>query len=327
MGLFGKKKNPGTFDSVLTESEIHKKLYGEFESSAAHVVSGEREHFKEPPPLPVLPRESKSEREPVLDFFPEAQGDLVDPDLPPKQNFTEQKPAEQAPRYVPLHDFEKRSASPAAPVSGADPHTRFRYNRPSVNKMDTLRDLGSGVWGKSSALAKALMDPKQVVLRRFVYWGAAILAVFLLFWGVNSLNSQREDAMRARYKMPVNVAAAEAPAAVVPAPVVEREVTITPAPVRVKKAAASTAAASTAYVIQVVTYPGKHDAEQIVEALKQAGLRAFVQENARPSGRVFYLVLIGGFRTAAEAQAQLLKFRSLEVARPFQDSFVRTNRS
>ena len=37
--------------------------------------------------------------------------------------------------------------------------------------------------------------------------------------------------------------------------------------------------------------------------------------------------LLGGFRTEAEAQAQLLKFRAKEVARPFQDAFVRPSRS
>ena len=134
--------------------------------------------------------------------------------------------------------------------------------------------------------------------------------------------------------MPVKaVPAAQVTPVVTPLPVVEREVTITPAPVRTKKPGVSGATrtgatpSSASYVIQVVTYPSKQDAEQIVTALKKAGLRAFVQENARPSGRVFYLVLIGPFHAAADAQAELLKFRGLEAARPFQDSFVRTNRS
>ena len=113
-------------------------------------------------------------------------------------------------------------------------------------------------------------------------------------------------------------------AAVIPAkPVAERPVVITPAPVRTSKSASSAAE----YVIQVVTSPSAQDADSIVKTLKSSGFRAFVKESARPSGRVFYMVLIGGFRTAAEAQSQLLKFRKNEAARPFQDAFVRTNRS
>jgi cell division septation protein DedD len=101
-------------------------------------------------------------------------------------------------------------------------------------------------------------------------------------------------------------------------------VVITPAPVRAPKAATLVAEP---YVIQVVTYPSAQDADSIVKVLKGAGFRAFTKESARPSGRVFYMVLIGGFRTAAEAQSQLAKFRGHEVARPFQDAFVRTNRA
>lgn len=334
MGLFSKKKNAESSDSVLSESEIQKKLYGEFSARSPHVVIGEREYSKDPLPSPVLPRESRDEKEPIQDLFSTPTEDLTDTEMPPARNFQEQKQSEQAPRYVPLHDFEKRSVTAVPPASEADPYTRFRYNRPQENKMDALLELGKGVVQNVKALFDSFMDPKQVTLRRFFYWGVAVLVVFLLFWGVNSLNSQREEAMRARYKIPGKVAVVEAPVAVLPAPVVEeRQVTITPAPVRPKKVAAPDTAvktppvSSSTYVIQVVTYPSKQDADQIVASLKKAGLQAFVQENARPSGRVFYLVLIGGFRTASEAQSQLLKFRALEAARPFQDAFVRTNRS
>jgi cell division septation protein DedD len=272
-------------------------------------------------------------KEPAPDLFTAPKDLWVEPDLPPRQTFSEPKTDDAAPRYVPLHDFEKKSVTPASPVSGADPYARFRTQRPSENGMAAFSGLWEDILGNLKALAETLVDPKQVALRRFVYWGLAVLAVFLLFWGVNNLNSQREEAMRARYKMPGKAAVVEAPAGVIPAPPVEREVTITPAPVKTKKVVApdSTRLAGTpasgTYVVQVVTYPSRQDADQIVSALKREGLRAFVQENARPSGRVFYLVLIGGFSTASEAQAQLLKFRALEVARPFQDAFVRTNRS
>jgi cell division septation protein DedD len=183
-------------------------------------------------------------------------------------------------------------------------------------------------------------DPKRSHLRRPFYWGLGILVVVLLFLGVNALNSQREEAMRERYKLRSESATVEVPAmvaekvALVSTPAVEREVVITPAPVRPKKLpsteggeASSATQAGGAFVIQVVTYPTKQDADQVVGTLAREGFRAFVKEDIRPTGRVFYLVLIGGFRSEAEAQAQLLKFRAKEIARPFQDAFIKTSRA
>jgi cell division septation protein DedD len=201
-----------------------------------------------------------------------------------------------------------------------------------------LLDLLKGFSERAVELFRLFLDPKQAALRRVFFWVAATLVVFFLFWGVNALNSQREDAMRARYKIPgesAPVKTAVPVEVVVPAKVVtERPVVITPAPVRPKKVrasettvAATEAPASIAYVIQVVTYPTRQDADQIVATFKRAGLRAFVKENTRPSGRLFYQVLLGGFRTEAEAQSQLLKFRAQEVARPFQDAFVKSSRT
>ena len=333
MGLFNKKKNADSSDSVLSESEIQKKLYGEFSTGASHAVIGEREYLKERAPSPTPHPESPNETEPAQDLFSAPKDAWVEPDLPPRQTFSEPKTTEQSPRYVPLHDFEKKSTPPAGPVPGTDTYGRFRYNRLSGNKTQEILNLGKSGFDKLQSMVETFLDPKQVALRRFIYWGTAILVVFLLFWGVNSLNSQREEAMRVRYKMPGKTPAVQVAAPVVVAPVAEREVTITPAPVRTKKTAFSSAtgktsvAATGSYVIQVVTYPNKQDAEQIVAKFKQAGFHAFVQENSRPSGRVFYLVLIGGFHKASDAQAQLSKFRALDAARPFQDAFVRTNRS
>jgi cell division septation protein DedD len=143
--------------------------------------------------------------------------------------------------------------------------------------------------------------------------------------------------MRARYKISGGLVPSKTTATVAEPisakPVTERPVVITPAPVRPKKArvpeasAAATVLVSGPYVIQVVTYPGKHDADQMADTFRREGFRAFVKENTRPSGRLFFLVLLGGFRTEAEAQAQLVKFRAKEIARPFQDAFVRSSRS
>jgi septal ring-binding cell division protein DamX len=337
MGFFNKKKNADTPSSVLSESEIQKKLYGEFSDRTSHVVIGDREHSREPASSPVLPKESPVEKDTDFDLFKVQKDALSEPSLSPRPVSQEPKTTDSGSRYVPLHDFEKKPISSTSPSSTSDPYTRFPYNRPQENKWGQLPDLLKGFSEKAGELVRFLLDPRQVVLRRFFYWGTAVLVVFILFWGVNTLNSQREEAMRARYKIPGESISEKKPdvvAAVVPAqPAAERPVVITPAPVRPPKtrapegSSATSASSGGSYVIQVVTYPSAQDADSIVKTLKSSGFHAFVKESARPNGGVFYMVLIGGFRTAAEAQAQLSKFRSQEIARPFQDAFVRTNRS
>ena len=338
MGFLSKKKNTDVPSSVLSESEIQKKLYGEFSQRASHVVIGEREHFKEPVSEPFFSKESSLTKDPTFDLFSAQKDALSESSLSPRQISPEQKSNDPASRYVPIQDFEKKPVSSTAASSGSDPYARFRYNRPQENKLGTILDLLKAIPGKAGELFKFFSDPKQVVVRRIFYWGAAVLVVSFLFWGVNALNSQREEAMRVRYKIPGEVASVKVQnmeEAVVPVqPAAERPVVITPAPVRTRNVRTSEGGSATAaaplsgsYVIQVVTYPTKQDADQIVSSLRRAGLRAFVKENARPSGRLFYLVLIGGFRSEAEAQTQLLKFRAKEVARPFQDAFVKSSRS
>ncbi len=336
MGLFGKKKNTETRASVLTESEIRKKLYGEFSDRTSHVVIGDRDHLREPAasPLPPLREPSGDKEEKDRDLFT-AQEDILSEPSAPSRPFVPEPKFEEPLRQASSHPEKKPSFS--APVSSPeDLYARFPYNRPQTSRWALVQDFLLGLSDKAGELARFIRDPRQVVLRRFFYWGTAALVIFLLFWGVNALNSQREEALRARYNISGGEPAAKASEAVIAAPakfVTERPVAVVPSSVSTGKTTTDTpavkppATVSTPYVIQVVTYPSMQDAESIVKTLKSSGFNAFVKESVRPTGTVFYMVLIGGFRTAAEAQAQLAKFRTQEVARPFQDAFVRTNRS
>ena len=337
MGFFNRKKSTDASSSVLSESEIQKKLYGEFSEGTSPGVIGDREHFKTPLPASLSPKESSSEKDAAGDLFSLQRDVLSESNLSSRPVSPEQRPDDHASRHVPLRDFDKKPVSSVPASSSADSYTRFRYNRSSEKKRISFPDLLNGFFEKTGELIKFFLDPEQVAIRRVFYWGSAVLVVFLLFWGVNALNSQREEAMRVRYKIPGAPAPAKtsAPvAAVVPGkPASERAVVITPSPVKPKKVRVPQSGTTTAvpaggsYVIQVVTYPTQQDAAQIADTFKREGFRAFVKENTRPSGRLFYLVLLGGFRTEAEAQAQLSKFRAKEVARPFQDAFVRLSRS
>ena len=63
MGLFRKNKSAASSASVLTESEIQKKLYGDLIAQAPHAVIGEREHFKEPAPYQPPSKKNITEKE------------------------------------------------------------------------------------------------------------------------------------------------------------------------------------------------------------------------------------------------------------------------
>ena len=337
MGLFGRKKSAESSSSVLSESEIQKKLYGEFSEGVPHVVTGDREYLKAPVSTALPSKESYLEKDVARDLFSVQKDVLAEPKFLPRHVSPEQKSADLGSRHASLRDFEKKPVSSASTSFGSDAHTRFPYNRPPEKKWVSFTDLLSGFFEKTDRLVKFFLDPELVAIRRVFYWGTAVLVVFILFWGVNALNSQREEAMRVRYKIPGELVPSKTPTAVKvvvpPKPATERPVVITPVPVRPSKARVSEGRATTLvpvsgpYVIQVVTYPTKQDADQVAETFRREGFRVFVKENTRPSGRLYFLVLLGGFRTEAEAQAQLLKFRAKEVARPFQDAFVRPSRS
>ena len=326
MGLFSKKKNTDTPASVLSESEIRKKLYGEFIPEGERGPARDREIFLKEPSAPEV--------QAPADLFSTSKAAPQETSFRMPEGAASSKSAEQAPRYVPLQDFERK------PVSSpeVDPYARFRYNRPAESRTAALmvwfKDLFSGL----AEWVRVFSDPKHASLRRPFYWAGGILVVILLFLGVNALNSQREAAMRERFKLrgeatlPAETSVQIPEKAIAPAAVtVEREVVITPAPVRPKAATTTSPSAGSqpggAFVIQVVTYPTKQDAEKVAGTLTREGFPSFVKEDVRPTGRVFYLVLIGGFRTEADAQAQLLKFRSKEIARPFQDAFVKSSRT
>lgn len=336
---FFKKKNKDQKVSTLSEDEIQKKLYGEFYSHADRVAgSSERMNFKGTATLATTSRETSKAS---LDLFSSQRDFLVDPQM----DSAERKEIDSATKQVPFHGVEKKESALPAKTFASESYPRLQSNRYEGKAAETdffsqlKKFVAEGVRFLTTCFA-----PQNIAARRILYWGAAVGVVFLLFGGVNKLNTNREIAMKSKYKIgeakPVSstealVASAPLPVTTtseVPAVESSRPVVITPVPVKPKALAVVSSAVreerttnSLPYVIQVVTYPSQRDAEQIVNALKREQLKAFIKENKRPSGRVFYVVYLGGFRTEAEAQAQLLKFRAKEVARPFPDAFVRAN--
>lgn len=77
-------------------------------------------------------------------------------------------------------------------------------------------------------------------------------------------------------------------------------------------------------VIQVATFATQEDASNLVEKFKAAGFSSFLKSVSRSGGRVYYCVFIGKFQTQQEAENKLAEFKKQEVARSFQDAFVRS---
>lgn len=193
------------------------------------------------------------------------------------------------------------------------------------------------------------IDLRRPEARRGIYWIAGISVLIALFAGVHILNVRREAAM----KTPVTGGPADAdregeagvrdvpPADESPARPASRredreEVLQPPTPAAerpVKKEApkqepekkpAPPPASEGRYVIQIATYANSEDANGVLDDLKSAGFPVFVKALTRPTGKIFYSVFMGRYKTFQEAQLQLEKFRKKNVATPFEDAFIRS---
>ncbi len=78
------------------------------------------------------------------------------------------------------------------------------------------------------------------------------------------------------------------------------------------------------FVIQVATYVIKDDANGLMEDLKKSEPRVFVKGLTRASGKTYYSVFIGRFKTFQDAQQAVAGFKKTDLARSFKDAFIRT---
>lgn len=332
-----KKRNKNQGISILSEAEIQKKLYGEF-STEARPLAGDSDHavFKGPE---IIPSPGHEKQETPADLFSSKKDLLVGHEL----DVSEPKESDAASKHVSPYEVKKKGDFSQPWATSTDPYARFHSHsfEESVKKSNVFSRLRN-LTNHGLEFLAGFFDSKRIVARRVLYWSGAVLAILLLFGSVNSLNSNRETAMKSKYKIDNEVtkeiAASKESAPVVnqekvslpsPEKAISRPVVITPVPVKTKTLPTTSVVTkentSLPYVIQVVTYPTQEDADRVMTTLKQEHLKVFVKENKRLSGRVFYVVYIGGFRTEAEAQAHLLSFRAKSVARPFQDAFVKRN--
>ncbi len=332
MGIFSRKKDEkNSRTSSLTESEIKQKLYGEFNVESSR-TAGRRESTFLGKSSGMTAKSSAAQ--PAVDLF--------------------DRPVEQT-------DFPVTSREIKIPVSG---DKQQPFVRPPEKNQTTGRLNGKSSYDQYreyirrdsnpsffSSMARFFTDmmggtgnTNRFLTRQVVYWAAGVLVVFFLFWGVNALNVQREQAMNTKYSVPVEkIQKLPEPAPkvrvtggvlTVPAadPIPEKNLTLSPAPVPLKPTNVEPAgsvssvpvSSSRGFAVQVVTYPSEEYASKVVTSLREAGFKTFVRENVRPTGSVFYIVYIGSFPTAAVARQELARFRTHEISRPFSDAFVKT---
>lgn len=329
--MFFSKEKKSSNSRVLTEAEIKKRLYGDFETHSAGVSASSHEI-----------KMSGSTFESKLS----AKSDVSSAAVSPRsQSFgAASKPELLVARSTSSATFSNKE-SRVSLGSGDWKVTALRVFQSILGFLTGL------LWKVGSYLVQALefilklLDPRKPQARKVLYSITACVLVFALFLGVFRLNAQRKKAMSGERVASTSVAAPNQDSAkkiasaatplssVAPAQVQKEEsqemilkaLENSKASVAPSMTSTSPAAAQGKYVIQVATYAVADDANRVVQTFIQAGFEAFFKKQIRNStGHSFYPIYLGRFKTSSEAQQTLAQFRKSNVSRPFQDSFVRT---
>lgn len=336
---------------MLTEAEIKKKLYGDFDTESIDTQSSSHE-VKIPGASfefqPSVQRDFSAHSKLRSPSFSTTQ--KLDSGAAQKAGSFSQGSDRKAVNHAKEINFQPKRSDPASD-----------FNKQAIKLLQAFLGVVAGVlWKLGSYLVQALdfilrlLDPRKPQARKLLYSITACILVAALFFGVFRLNAQRKKAMLGELKSSDSVAVAT----LKPVSSVATGGILTPLkgsietaqlPTRIKKMdiqqtpsrilspsrgteAISGASVETAplisdgkYVIQVATYAVLEDANRVIQNIKQAGFNAFLKKQVRNStGHAFYPVFLGRFESSALAQQALNRFRKSSVARPYQDSFIRT---
>ncbi len=194
------------------------------------------------------------------------------------------------------------------------------------------------------------IDFKNPRVRRAFSWTFGIGLLVFLLAGIHLLNVKREIAMkhpravpvkpkqhRQKQQIPAQVTSqallseaataenGEAQAPSTTAAGVTTAATGTPAAVTgAETAPAESAANIHGQVIQIATFAAQADADKLVERLKADTWKCFVKPLVRAGGRTYYCVFLGPYKTYQEAETKLNSFKKKEIAKSFQDAFIRS---
>lgn len=289
---------------------------------------------------PVLPREV--EKEPVPQPKQASQPVPAEAPVSGSGRFSQPsgvRPGSKAKKWNPGTAAPVRNASKPRP---AVKPARKPWVEPILKKAGELMLVFLGSLFSLIRLCVKLVDFRRPAVRRFLYWIAGGVLLVTLFLSIHYLNVNREQAMRGKRSAsaPAAVPAASpekpvvkaaeseslsesdrgtSPASAAPAPEKKPEKAV---PAEIDSAERDPEAFP--YVIQVATYTGNLDASRMVKKLREQQLPAFSKTLQRPSGKMYYSVFIGRYKDYASAQQEFARFKNEDIARPFQDAFIRS---
>lgn len=343
--MFLPKEKKSNHSKMLTEAEIKKKLYGEFDAGSSRA------------PITKTGGSSFSSSDGKKAEFASSRSFAAVPTGlssagPAKPSY------EAAPAKSTSHDFSAKPAFSTARqpvVDSATSSPQKKKGSQSFRKgVNAVLGFFAGILWKLGAyfvqflaFILKILDPRKPQARRLLYSITACVLVAALFVGVFRLNAQRKKAMLGEIpratavQTPLVSSAPVVEAAKVPAVTVDLTDATSEAIQKeesqemILKALENSSGGSLSavappvsagkYVIQVATYVLVEDANRVIESLKQAGFESFYKKQIRNStGNTFYTVCLGRFESYPLAQENLAKFRKAAVARPFQDAFIRT---
>ena len=306
MSAFDPKKKNNDL-RTLTEKEIQSKLYGRFFTDQP-VVDGNAYQPAKPSPQPEAVK-------------------ILKPAEPAEKKSPSFSSTKTAPPKETSYSYSAKNISPQPSKASPSPLS-------ASLRLAGLSVLRVGQMALAGLLRFALsIDLRKPQMRRALLWMTGTFTVVAIFAGIHLLNLNREAAMKApRKNLPLEMETL--PAAAIPA-AHETHTPLVPAPVTKKIPAAVVSAPQpvpppvviakeTPYAIQIATFVGTNDAERLSENLKKEGLKSFVKPLRRSGEKTYYCVFIGGFSDYSEAEKNLAEFKKKPVAKPFQDSFIRT---
>ncbi len=340
MGLLSHRKKTEQL-RTLTEKEIQEKLYGQF-----------RLQTKDPSILSSVPSKNSAqmtaiedrEDSPVDLFFP--------PGLPsklgvPKKSSKEEleEPAKEIkktflepPFDTALPSKQRTFVKPPGPLASsprrpnrAQVFLKFLQNATAVS----VKEAGSFlIWFIKLAVAGFQSFIAFLSKGQNRYWFGGFIFITVLLGSIHYLNVQREIAMkttRPRQAIPslqARTVSAE------PFHSTQTSISSTSPLSTVETGESRSGVVSSApslggesegmFVIQIVTYANPADATNLAVRLKHEGFPALVKQFTRSTGKVYHTVFVGRFKSYRDAQEILVRFQKKEMAKPFQDAFIRT---
>ncbi|HXV27346.1 MAG TPA: SPOR domain-containing protein [bacterium] len=360
MGLFNRRKKTEQL-RTLSEKEIQEKLYGRFQmtmketslesppmpalknsfqtatlDNADHKPGDLFSFSSASVKTNAAPRPAKyEEEEGEIEFPKSVPAPLADLDSKTVQGskFAERDSRETKPRAFTKPPSSGPAFAPRPKLTGGG--VKFFQNAAAA--------IGKGIGSILSLILKLVagfFEGSIVFLKRGQnrYWVGALVFLSILLVSIHHLNVRREIAMKAprprhteSSTTPHISSRSAVPAAASSSRPLAQEISDQTSPLSATNVDSETPTQTLGptesdglFVVQIVTYANEDDAIQLQARLRQDGLQTLLRKSTRSSGKTYFTVFVGRFKTYREAQEMLARFQKKEISKPFQDAFIRT---